>query len=181
MAPTSRKAFGGSIGRTFADSTPSWPDLDVAAPGSPNIVVVLLDDVGFAQFGCYGSDIRTPTFDALAAAGLRYSNFHTTALCSPTRAALLTGRNHHTVGMGRVAEIASGFPGYNAEMSHNDGMISEILVRNGYSTFAVGKWHLTPSHEAQMGARAGLRTLLWVSRWRNRSVPPRSGVRQSRS
>ncbi|MDP4930092.1 MAG: arylsulfatase, partial [Ilumatobacteraceae bacterium] len=131
-------------------------DLDVAAPGSPNIVVVLLDDVGFAQFGCYGSDIRTPTFDALAAAGLRYSNFHTTALCSPTRAALLTGRNHHTVGMGRVAEIASGFPGYNAEMSHNDGMISEILVRNGYSTFAVGKWHLTPAHEAQMGA----------SRWR---------------
>jgi arylsulfatase len=152
MAPTSRKAFGGSIGRTFADSTPSWPDLDVAAPGSPNIVVVLLDDVGFAQFGCYGSDIRTPTFDALADAGLRYSNFHTTALCSPTRAALLTGRNHHTVGMGRVAEIASGFPGYNAEMSHNDGMISEILVRNGYSTFAVGKWHLTPSHETQMGA-----------------------------
>ena len=119
-------------------------------------MVVLLDDVGFAQFGCYGSDIRTPTFDALAAAGLRYSNFHTTALCSPTRAALLTGRNHHTVGMGRVAEIASGFPGYNAEMSHNDGMISEILVRNGYSTFAVGKWHLTPAHEAQMGA----------SRWR---------------
>ena len=156
MAPTSRQSFGGSIGRTFADSTPSWPDLDVAAPGSPNIVVVLLDDVGFAQFGCYGSDIRTPTFDALAAAGLRYSNFHTTALCSPTRAALLTGRNHHTVGMGRVAEIASGFPGYNAEMSHNDGMISEILVRNGYSTFAVGKWHLTPAHEAQMGA----------SRWR---------------
>ncbi len=144
------------MGKTFQDSTPSWPDLDVAAPGSPNIVVVLLDDVGFAQFGCYGSDIRTPTFDALAAAGLRYSNFHTTALCSPTRAALLTGRNHHTVGMGRVAEIASGFPGYNAEMSHNDGMISEILVRNGYSTFAVGKWHLTPAHEAQMGA----------SRWR---------------
>ena len=156
MAPTSRKAFGGINGKTFEDSTPSWPDLDVAAPGSPNIVVVLLDDVGFAQFGCYGSDIRTPTFDALAAAGLRYSNFHTTALCSPTRAALLTGRNHHTVGMGRVAEIASGFPGYNAEMSHNDGMISEILVRNGYSTFAVGKWHLTPAHEAQMGA----------SRWR---------------
>ena len=156
MAPTSRKAFGGIIGKTFEDSTPSWPDLDVAAPGSPNIVVVLLDDVGFAQFGCYGSDIRTPTFDALAAAGLRYSNFHTTALCSPTRAALLTGRNHHTVGMGRVAEIASGFPGYNAEMSHNDGMISEILVRNGYSTFAVGKWHLTPAHEAQIGA----------SRWR---------------
>ena len=152
MARSSRQPFGGSIGKTFVDSTPSWPDLDVAAPGSPNVVVVLLDDVGFAQFGCYGSDIRTPTFDALAATGLRYSNFHTTALCSPTRAALLTGRNHHTVGMGRVAEIASGFPGYNAEMSHEDGMISEILVRNGYSTFAVGKWHLTPSHEAQMGA-----------------------------
>ncbi|MFM8506476.1 MAG: sulfatase-like hydrolase/transferase, partial [Actinomycetota bacterium] len=144
MAQTTRPPFGGKIGRTFDDSTPWWPDLPSAQPGSPNIVVVLLDDVGFAQFGCYGSDIRTPTFDALASGGLRYSNFHTTALCSPTRAALLTGRNHHSNGMGRIANITSGFPGYNAEMSHEDGMISEILVRNGYSTFAVGKWHLTP-------------------------------------
>ncbi|MFM7080394.1 MAG: arylsulfatase, partial [Actinomycetota bacterium] len=155
MAQTTRPPFGGKIGRTFDDSTPWWPDLPSAQPGSPNIVVVLLDDVGFAQFGCYGSDIRTPTFDALASGGLRYSNFHTTALCSPTRAALLTGRNHHSNGMGRIANITSGFPGYNAEMSHEDGMISEILVRNGYSTFAVGKWHLTPPHEQQMGAPRG--------------------------
>lgn len=153
MAQTIRPPFGGTIGTTFDDSTPWWPDLDVGAPGSPNVVVVLLDDVGFAQFGCYGSDIRTPTFDALAANGLRYSNFHTTALCSPTRAALLTGRNHHAAGMGRIADRVSGFPGYNAEMSHEDGMISEVLVRNGYSTFCVGKWHLAPPHEQQMGAR----------------------------
>ncbi|NBU07311.1 MAG: arylsulfatase, partial [Acidimicrobiia bacterium] len=105
--------------------------LDVPAAGTPNVVVVLLDDVGFAQFGCYGSDIKTPTFDSLAAGGLRFSNYHTTALCSPTRAALLTGRNHHSVGMARIADRTSGFPGYNAEMSHEDGMISEILVRNG--------------------------------------------------
>ena len=155
MAQTTRPPFGGTIGKTFDDSVPWWPELPSAQPGSPNIVVVLLDDVGFAQFGCYGSDIKTPTFDALAAGGLRYSNFHTTALCSPTRAALLTGRNHHSNGMGRIANITSGFPGYNAEMSHEDGMISEILVRNGYSTFAVGKWHLTPPHEQQMGASRG--------------------------
>ncbi|MFM7080728.1 MAG: arylsulfatase, partial [Actinomycetota bacterium] len=153
MAQTTRPPFGGTIGKTFDDSTPWWPNLEVAREGSPNIVVVLLDDVGFAQFGCYGSDIRTPTFDALAAGGLRFSNYHTTALCSPTRAALLTGRNHHSVGMARIADRTSGFPGYNAEMSHEDGMISEVLVRNGYSTFAVGKWHLTPPHEQQMGAR----------------------------
>jgi len=153
MAQTTRPTFGGKVGKTFDDSTPWWPEFDAGAPGAPNVVVVLLDDVGFAQFGCYGSDIRTPTFDALAAGGLRYSNFHTTALCSPTRAALLTGRNHHSVGMARIADRTSGFPGYNAEMSHEDGMISEILVRNGYSTFCVGKWHLTPPHEQQMGAR----------------------------
>ena len=153
MAQTTRPPFGGKIGKTLEDSAPWWPDVEVAPAGSPNVVVVLLDDVGFAQFGCYGSDIRTPTFDSLAAAGLRFSNYHTTALCSPTRAALLTGRNHHSVGMARIADRTSGFPGYNAEMSHEDGMISEVLVRNGYSTFCVGKWHLTPPHEQQMGAR----------------------------
>ncbi|NBO06141.1 MAG: arylsulfatase, partial [Actinobacteria bacterium] len=111
MAQTTRPPFGGTIGRTFAESTPSWPDHEIAP--------------------CYGSDIRTPTFDSLAGQGLRYTNYHTTALCSPTRAALLTGRNHHSVGMARVADVPSGFPGYNAEMSHEDGMLSEILVRNG--------------------------------------------------
>jgi arylsulfatase A-like enzyme len=103
--------FPGHIGITSHESTAAWPEPHRAAEGAPNVLVVVLDDVGFAQLGCYGSDIATPTFDRLAAGGLRYSRFHTTALCSPTRAALLTGRNHHSVGMGTVPEIAVGFPG----------------------------------------------------------------------
>lgn len=143
--------FEGVIGRTLETSTPWWPPLPTAPDGAPNVVVVLLDDVGYAQFGCYGSDIATPTFDRLAANGLRYSNFHTTALCSPTRAALLTGRNHHTNGMGRIVETATGFPGYDATVPKDSGFLSEILLRNGYATFAVGKWHLAPTGEMAMG------------------------------
>ena len=125
---------------------PSAPD------GAPNVVIVLLDDVGYAQFGCYGSDIATPCFDGLASRGRRYANFHTTALCSPTRACLLTGRNHHSNGMARVVELAAGFPGYNATIPKENGFLSEILVRNGYATYAVGKWHLTPAAEMTMGS-----------------------------
>ncbi len=143
--------FEGVTGRTLETSTPWWPPLPSAAPGAPNIVVVLLDDVGYAQFGCYGSDISTPTFDRLAADGLRYASFHTTALCSPTRACLLTGRNHHASGMGRIVEFASGFPGYDATMPKANGMLPEILVRNGYATHCVGKWHLAPAADAVMG------------------------------
>src|SRR5262245_64697688 len=94
--------FDGIIGRTYDDSKPWWPELPAAPAGAPNVVMVLLDDVGYAQFGCYGSDIATPTFDRLAADGLRFANFHTTALCSPTRACLLTGRNHHANEIGRA-------------------------------------------------------------------------------
>ena len=148
---TSQQPFEGVIGRSFADSKPWWPPLDRAPEGAPNVVMVLLDDVGYAQFGCYGSDIDTPTFDRMAAGGLRYSNFHTTALCSPTRACLLTGRNHHANGMARIVEFASGFPGYNATIPPENGFISEVLVRNGYSTFAVGKWHLSPASEMHLG------------------------------
>src|SRR5258708_2636170 len=139
--------FEGIIGRTYDDSTAWWPTLPSPPAGAPNVIVVLLDDVGYAQFGCYGSDIATPCFDRLAAAGRRYSNFHTTALCSPTRACLLTGRNHHSNGMARVVELAAGFPGYNATIPKENGFLSEILVRNGYATLAVGKWHLTPATE----------------------------------
>jgi len=145
------KPFAGVVGRTFAESQASWPPLENAPAGAPNVVVVLLDDVGYAQFGCYGSDIATPTFDRLAAGGLRYANFHTTALCSPTRACLLTGRNHHANGMARIVEFSSGFPGYDATIPPENGFLSEILVRNGYATFALGKWHLAPATEMTLG------------------------------
>ena len=98
--------FAGKIGRTAATSEPAWPLPQRAKPGAPNVLVFLLDDVGFAQLGCYGSDIRTPTFDRLAAGGLRYRDFHTTAICSPTRACLLTGRNHHSNGVGIIQEMS---------------------------------------------------------------------------
>lgn len=146
------KPFEGVVGRTFEDSVAWWPPLPEAPAGAPNIVIVLLDDVGYAQIGCYGSDIATPCFDRLAAEGLRYSNFHTTSLCSPTRAALLTGRNHHSNGMARIVEMPSGFPGYDATIPKENGFISEILVRNHYATYAVGKWHLTPATETTMGS-----------------------------
>lgn len=144
--------FAGVIGKYHDESTPWWPDPDRAVSGSPNIVIIVLDDVGFAQLGCFGSDIATPTFDGLAAKGLRYTNFHTTALCSPTRSCVLTGRNHHSNGMGRVIEIASGYPGYNARIPFANGFLSEMLVEQGYATFAIGKWHLTPEDELHSGA-----------------------------
>ena len=106
--------FGGVIGRYHHESTPWWPAPCRAPSGAPNVLLVVLDDVGFAQLGCFGSDIDTPVLDRLAAQGLRYTNFHTTALCSPTRACLLTGRNHHSNAMGRIVELATGFPGYHA-------------------------------------------------------------------
>jgi arylsulfatase A-like enzyme len=151
MAGRKAQEFQGVVGRTFAESTAWWPPLDRAPEGAPNVVMVLLDDVGYAQFGCYGSDIRTPTFDRLADGGLRFNNFHTTALCSPTRACLMTGRNHHANGMARIVEFASGFPGYDATIPPENGFISEILVRNGYATYAVGKWHLAPATEMHLG------------------------------
>jgi arylsulfatase A-like enzyme len=144
--------FGGLIGRYHDESTAWWPEPERAPSGSPNVVIIVLDDVGFAQLGCFGSDLATPTFDGLAAAGVRYTNFHTTALCSPTRSCVLTGRNHHANGMGRVIEIASGYPGYNARIPFANGFLSEILVEHGYATFAVGKWHLTPEDELHAGA-----------------------------
>lgn len=102
--------FNGTIGRTFEDSTASWITKPTELKQSPNIVMIVLDDVGYSQLGCYGSDIETPALDSLAEDGLRYANFHVTPLCSPTRTCLLTGRNHHSVGMGRVTEMNNGFP-----------------------------------------------------------------------
>lgn len=144
--------FAGRISRYREDAVAAWPETVRPAPGSPNVLVVLLDDVGFAQFGCFGGSIPTPTFDALAAGGLRYSNFHTTALCSPTRACVLTGRNHHSVGMGRIVDLATGFPGYDARIPDSAAMLPAMLVDVGYAAYALGKWHLTPDDEIHMGA-----------------------------
>lgn len=113
----------------------------------PNIVVVVLDDVGFADLGCYGSEIPTPHIDSLAAGGLRYRDFHVTAMCSPTRACLLTGRNAHAVGVGIIAEWANGQPGYDGRLYPNAGTLPEVLRVHGYNTLAVGKWHLAGTEE----------------------------------
>ncbi len=145
--------FDGVIGRTVAESTPSWPEPVRAREGSPNILYIVLDDVGFGQISCFGGLCETPNLDRLAADGLRYRNFHTTALCSPTRTCLLTGRNHHSNGMASIVENASGFPGYNGEIPFSNGFLSEMLVPNGYAAYAVGKWHLTPHFEMNMAAR----------------------------
>ena len=141
------ETFRGVLGRTTSESTPWWPKPATAPAGAPNVVYVVFDDLGFADFGCYGSEIATPNVDALAAGGLRYTNFHTTALCSPTRAALLTGRNHHSVGMGGLADWDFGFPGMRGRIAKSAGTLAEMLRLEGYNTFATGKWHLTPTFE----------------------------------
>ncbi len=125
-------------------ASPSWPTPPRAPAGAPNIVVIMLDDVGFAQLGSYGSSISTPNLDRLAETGLSFNNFHTTALCSPSRASLLTGRNPHAVGIGTVMELSDGHPGYHAQMPRSAGTIAQILRLNGWNTWAIGKWHLTP-------------------------------------
>jgi Sulfatase len=132
-------AFPGVIGRTAEESSPAWPAPARAPKGSPNVLMIVLDDTGFGHLGCYGSPIETPHFDGIAASGLRYNSMHTTALCSPSRSCIVTGRNHHANGMACIAELATGFPGYNGVMPFENGMLSEILVEQGYSTFMVGK------------------------------------------
>jgi len=144
--------FEGRIGTDWRDSQPWWPPEPAPPPGAPNVVLVVLDDVGYAQLGSYGSDIETPVFDGLAAGGVRLANFHTTSLCSPTRVCLLTGRNHHRSGMGRVADLAVGFPGYWGKPPRENGYLSEILRAAGYACYAVGKWHLSPEDETNMAA-----------------------------
>ena len=141
-------SFQGEIRKTVADSTPWWPPQTQARSGAPNVLLVLFDDVGFSDFGCYGSSIKTPTIDRLAGLGLRYTGFHTTAMCSTTRAALLTGRNHHSVGVGCLANFDSGFPGYRGKIAKEAGTLAEMVRPHGYRNYMVGKWHVTPLTEA---------------------------------
>jgi arylsulfatase A-like enzyme len=136
------EAFHGTIGSTYHKSKPSWPAGVKARAGAPNVVLLVLDDVGYAQLGCYGSDIHTPRIDALAAGGIRFTNFHTTSMCSPTRAALLTGRHHHAAGMGAIVEWSTGYPGYQGLVTKRAATLAEILRTQGYNNHAVGKWHL---------------------------------------
>lgn len=137
-----RENFGGRIGTTAADSEPWWPARATPPEGAPNVVLMVLDDTGFAHLGCFGSDIGTPNIDALAARGLRFNNFHTTALCSPTRACLLTGRNHHSVGMRFLSNTDTGFSNCRGTITPKAATLAEVLRASGYSTFALGKWHL---------------------------------------
>jgi len=147
LPPPSQK-FEGKIGRTAADSKPYWPARVVPPKGAPNILLIMTDDAGYGVASTFGGVIPTPALDRIAKAGLRYTNFHSTALCSPTRAALITGRNHHSVGFGVVAEQATGFPGYDSFIPKDKATIGRILKDNGYRTSWFGKNHNTPSFQA---------------------------------
>src|SRR6185312_86529 len=122
------------IGRTYEDSKPGFPEPVKAPEGAPNVLLILLDDVGFGQPSTFGGPVPMPTMDRLAKNGLRYNQFHTTALCSPTRGALLSGRNHHSVGFGCITECATGFHGYNGIWPKEAACIAETLRQNGYNT-----------------------------------------------
>ncbi|ACU62744.1 sulfatase-like hydrolase/transferase [Chitinophaga pinensis] len=149
LALKAQQPYQGTVGRTLADSKEWWPAPVKPAAGSPNVIWILLDDVGFGATSTFGGVISTPTFDSLANNGLRYTNFHTAAICAPTRAALMTGRNHHAVHMGGFAHYFSsaGFPGYDGRIPSSSGTIAEILKESGYNTFAVGKYGLTPDED----------------------------------
>ena len=140
-------AFNGVIGRTVDQSSPAWPEPLRAKEGAPNVLFIVLDDTGFGQLGCYGAPIDTPNLDSLAENGLLYNNMHTTALCSPTRTCILTGRNHHSNGMSCITEASTGYPGGNGYIPFENGFLSEMLLQHGYNTYAIGKWHLTPADQ----------------------------------
>ena len=139
--------FTGKIGTTYKDSTPSYPAAVKAPKGSPNVLLILLDDVGFGMVSTFGGPVPTPNLEKLANTGLKYTRFHTTALCSPTRAALLAGRNHHTLSTGVIIEMGTGYPGYTGIIPQSTALVSEVLRDNGYATAMFGKWHNTPEPE----------------------------------
>jgi arylsulfatase len=146
------EGFGGVIAERYEDSKEWWPPEKRPKKGAPNVIIFLLDDVGFAHVGSFGGLIKTPNIDTLAANGLRYNNFHTTALCSPSRASLMAGRNPHSIGLGSHALTAMGFPGYNAVMPESAKSVANYLQEHGYVNYALGKWDHTPLYEvSQVG------------------------------
>ena len=192
-SPPHRPQRAGGIDRTvlpIAEPSPQrYTELDarnakpparfeVKAPGNaPNVVIVLIDDVGFGGPSAFGGPIRTPTMEQVAAAGLRFNNFHTTALCSPTRNALKTGRNHHTVNTGSIMETATAFPGNTGQNPNSVAPLAEMLRLNGYSTGAFGKWHETAAWETSVSGpfdrwptATGFRQVLRLHRRRDRPV-----------
>ena len=144
--PIRRPTFGGVVNRTLAGSQPDWNLIGHPTPpdGAPNVLLVLIDDAGFGNPSTFGGPIQTPNYTRIAEGGVKYNRFHVTAICSPTRAAMLTGRNSHAVGFGSVGEFAGGYPGYSATLPRDCAPLPRILRDNGYSTAAFGKWHLTP-------------------------------------
>src|SRR6478609_3895682 len=147
VLPRPPQPFEGTAKRTLEGSKAAFTQPVKAPPDVPNIFLVLIDDAGFGNPSTFGGPVATPTLDKLAAEGLRYNRFHVTALCSPTRAALLSGRNHHAVGFGSIAEVPGGWPGYNTNWPTSAASIAKILQANGYNTAAIGKWHLTPDNQ----------------------------------
>lgn len=142
--PQPDPVFDGVIGETYKESKASFPQPVTAKPGSPNVLLILLDDVGFGMCSTFGGPVPTPYLDQLAANGLIYNRFHTTALCSPTRGALLAGRNHHSIATGVIIEMGTGFPGYTGVIPRSTALVSQHLRDNGYATAMFGKWHNTP-------------------------------------
>jgi len=149
VLPRPAQPFEGIARRTLEGSQSGFTHPVKAPPDAPNVLLVLIDDAGFGNPSTFGGPVATPTLDKLAAEGLRYNRFHVTALCSPTRAALLSGRNHHAVGFGSISELTGGWPGYSTNWPTSAASIAQILQANGYNTAAIGKWHLTP--DAQQG------------------------------
>jgi len=165
-APLPSNTFGGVIGRTAADSTPSPLEIPQAPEGSPNVIYIILDDTGFSDFHCYGSEAATPNIDALAAGGLFYNNFRSKAVCAPSRASLLTGRNSHAVGMKELPGRDQGYPHSRGRVTPAAAMVSQILSANGYRTMGVGKWHLTPDSDMNAsGARTHWPLQKGFDRW----------------
>jgi arylsulfatase A-like enzyme len=148
--PLPEPKFEGVVGKTYQDSTAAWPKVPKPPEGAPNVILILLDDVGFGQASTFGGPVTTPALDKLAARGLRYNRFHTTAICGPSRAALITGRNHHNCGVGFLAEWATGFPSYNNMIPRTTATVGRILKDNGYATSWFGKNHNTPDWESSV-------------------------------